>query len=124
MQADVRLGVGGGFAVEDLVVHRNSKNDELSDGFSRFLDGSQGQRACECSGDYDRKRASISPRQEITGEKKKLTESEEGEEENEALHVGRVEIEGREKKVMSSKAAAKRGETRLVGDPILRKSPV
>lgn len=71
MQADVRLGVGGGFAVEDLVVHRNSKNDELSDGFSRFLDGSQGQRACECSGDYDRKRTSISSRQEITGEKKK-----------------------------------------------------
>lgn len=61
---------------------------------------------------------SISPRSEITREKEKLTESDEGDEESKELHVGRVEIERRERKVVSLKAAAKRGETRLVRDPI------
>lgn len=50
----------------------------------------------------------ISPRPEIL--KKGLTESDEEDDKSKALHVGRVEIEGRERKVVSSKAGVKGGE--------------
>jgi hypothetical protein len=89
---DARLGVGSDFAVEDLVVHRNLTNAELNDGFPRFLDCVRGQRACECKGE----------------------ESDKDDEKSKALHAGRVEIEERERKVMSSKA----GRNRTGRDPI------
>jgi len=57
----------------------------------------------------------------------KLTESEQGEEgddESRALHVERVEVERRGRKVLSLKAAENRGEKGQMGDPNLRKSPV
>jgi len=96
-QVDARLGVGSDFAVEDLVVHRNITNAELNGRFPRFLNGLHGQGTCEC----DRE------------------ESDKEDEKSKALHAGRVGIERRERKVVSSKAVAKRGEKGLVGDPIL-----
>jgi hypothetical protein len=46
-QVDARLDVGGGFAVDDLIVRGNVTNTELDDGFPRFLNGPHGQRAGE-----------------------------------------------------------------------------
>ena len=67
-----------------------------------------------------RKVVPISPGQEITRRQKVLTESEDGEEDDEEsrpLHDEGVEIEREVRKVVSSKAAENRGETRLVGIP-------
>lgn len=72
MQVDARIGVGGDFAVEDLVVHRNFTNAEFNDTFFRFSNNAHGQRACECSREESEKR-------------------EEDDEESRPLHVERDE---------------------------------
>ena len=67
--------------------------------------------------------APISPCQTAT-RAKKLTESKEGEkgdDKSRALHVERVGIERRQKKVLSQKATENRGETGQMRDPILQK---
>ena len=88
-------------------VLRVSRDVRLAD-FPHFLPNLRGQGACERKGDCNKEVAPISPSQEVTSAEK-LTESEEGEEsddESRALHIERVEIERREKRV-----EAKRGET-------------
>ena len=64
----------------------------------------------------------ISPHTSRDNTQIKRTESEEGkdgDDKGRALHAERVEVERRVRKVVGSKAD--RGETGLVGDPILRK---
>jgi len=81
-------------------VLRVSRDVRLS-GFPHFLPNLYGQGACERKGDCNKKVALVSPSQEVTNAKK-LTESEEGEEsddESRALHIERVGIERRERRV-------------------------
>jgi hypothetical protein len=77
-------GIGGDLAVEDLVVHRNFTNAELSGSFLHFLGRLHGQRACERNGE-------------------KRDEEEEGGDESRALHVeSRNRTKGKESSELES----------------------
>jgi hypothetical protein len=82
MQVGVRFGVGGSLAVEDLVVHGEFASAEVNDDFPHFLESLHRQRARECKGEESE-------------------EGEEGDDESGALHVESVEVERRERKVLS-----------------------
>jgi hypothetical protein len=68
MQVGIRLGVGGSFATEDVVVHENLASARLNGSFPQFVHHLHGQRARECKGEESE-------------------EGEDGDDKGEALHA-------------------------------------